>query len=77
MTANEMTPAIGATVELSADGLYVACTVADVKFSWGKPRLLVRPIAGRGERWVELSSLAYIYPSAFETEYRQPRKLGA
>lgn len=57
MTANEMIPAVGQTVELNADGLWFACTVADVKFSWGKPRLLVRPVTGSGERWVELSSI--------------------
>ena len=36
------------------EALEVACTVRDVKESYGRPRLLVRPEAGTGEQWVEL-----------------------
>ncbi len=57
MTCNEMLPAIGATVLIACDSLNVACTVADVKTAWGRPRLLVRPLAGNGEMWVELSRI--------------------
>ncbi len=62
MTCNEMIPAVGAVVLVACDGLNVACTVADVKMSWGKPRFLVRPCAGTGEVWVELSRLRMAEP---------------
>jgi hypothetical protein len=35
MTANEMMPAVGATVLIYCDGLQVTCEVVDVKTSWG------------------------------------------
>lgn len=58
MTANEMTPALGQQVYLVLDReLRFLVEVLDVKFSWGKPRLQVTPIAGKGTRWVDLSSV--------------------
>ena len=59
-TAVEMSPAVGALVQLragSAGELWIDCVVEDVKNSWGKNRLLVRPVAGDGRVWVELSSV--------------------
>lgn len=55
MTAREMFPAIGTTVELACGELQVLCTVIDVKTAYGRPRLQVKPLAGRGSVWVELS----------------------
>jgi hypothetical protein len=59
-TVTEMLPAVGALVQLRAGSggeLWIDCTVVDVKNSWGKNRLLVRPLAGDGQVWVELSSV--------------------
>lgn len=59
-TALEMSPAVGALVQLragSAGELWIDCEVLDVKCSWGRNRLLVRPVAGDGQVWVELSSV--------------------
>ena len=52
-----MIVAVGETVLLLSEGLEIACKVIDVKASWGKNRLLITPLAGNGERWVELTSV--------------------
>ena len=53
-TALDMLPAIGATVLVRFENLSILCTVKNVKNSWGKPRLLIAPVAGEGEQWIEL-----------------------
>lgn len=59
MTAREMVPAIGATVLVSVGvgDIAITCKVVDVKTAWNQVRLLVSPVAGKGEAWVELSRL--------------------
>lgn len=59
MTAREMVPALGAVVSVAVGvgDLVVSCRVKDVKTAWNQVRLLVVPIAGTGEAWVELSRL--------------------
>lgn len=54
MTATEMIPAVGQRVMVRCDELNVDCKVIDVKTAWGKPRLLVAPVAGSGQQWVSL-----------------------
>ena len=56
-TVRELTPALGATVLVRFEDLTIECNVADVKNSWGKVRLLVEPLAGKGQQWVELGRL--------------------
>ena len=59
MTAKEMIPAVGAVVVVRVeDVLMVNCKVVDVKTAWGRPRLLVTPVAGSGRQWVDLSRVA-------------------
>ena len=55
MTATQMIPAVGRIVLVAFDTLNVACEVKDVKTAWGKPRLLVSPLKGNGEQWIEMS----------------------
>jgi hypothetical protein len=50
-----MLPAVGQAVLVRCENLQVRCSVIDVKNSYGRPRLLVRPENGTGEQWVELS----------------------
>jgi hypothetical protein len=45
---------------LRCGDLHVACTVIDVKSVYGRERVLVTPVAGAGERWVELTSLVLV-----------------
>ncbi len=57
MTANQMLPAVGASVEVRFEELTIQATVLDVKHVWGKARLLIAPVAGAGQQWIELSRL--------------------
>lgn len=54
MTAREMLPAIGQTVLVRFEEILINCTVRNVKSSYGRTRLLVSPMSGSGEQWVEL-----------------------
>jgi len=56
-TANELIPAVGHTVLVRMECIGVLCKVIDAKNVYGKVRLLVRPQAGAGEQWIELSRL--------------------
>ena len=44
---------IGKSGVLRCEYLSVEITVADAKRSYGRTLLLVRPVAGNGEQWVE------------------------
>jgi hypothetical protein len=54
-TAREMVPALGTHVHVRFESLTVECWVKDVKNSYGKPRLLIVPVVGSGEQWVEMT----------------------
>ena len=56
-TVRELTPAIGARVSVRFESLTIACTVLDAKNTWNKVRILVQPVAGQGEQWIELGRL--------------------
>ena len=51
---------IGKTGALRCEYLSVDVTVADSKRSYGRTLLLVRPIAGTGEQWVEESRIRWV-----------------
>jgi hypothetical protein len=50
---------IGKNGVLRCEYLSVDVTVADAKRSYGRTLLLVRPIAGSGEQWVEESRIRW------------------
>lgn len=53
MTANEMNDRIGEQVYLEAvPGLLVRCLITNAKSSYGKTRLRLLPLEGKGEAWV-------------------------
>lgn len=54
MTATQMIPAVGAMVDVRCEQMMIRCNILDVKHVWGKARLLVSPVAGNGQQWVEL-----------------------
>ena len=59
-TALEMIPAIGVHVTVRCEQMQVECIVKNVKNSWGQPRLLVAPVAGGGEQWVEMGRVSVL-----------------
>jgi len=65
-TALDMIPALGARVLVRCEAMQIECTVKNVKNSYGQPRLLVAPVAGSGEQWVEMrrvtATTETIYP---------------
>ena len=50
---------IGKSGVLRCEYLSVEVTVADAKRSYGRTLLLVRPVAGTGEQWVEESRIRW------------------
>jgi hypothetical protein len=67
MTCKDMLPAIGSRVAVRFEDLTIACTISDVKISWAAPRLLITPVSGVGQQWVELSRV--VIQSSRETSY--------
>lgn len=57
MTANEMSPAVGHSVTVRFESIQVECRVIDVKHVYGKPRILIIPVNGTGQQWIELTRL--------------------
>ena len=51
---------IGKSGALRCEYLSVDVTVADAKRSYGRTLLLVRPVSGSGEQWVEESRISGI-----------------
>jgi hypothetical protein len=51
---------LGKTGVLRCEYLSVDVTIADAKRSYGRTLLLVRPVAGAGEQWVEESRVGRI-----------------
>lgn len=58
ITHRSMDPTIGETVGVSFDQLVINCIVVDAKAAWGRVRLLVKPVCGRGEIWVEMGRVS-------------------
>ena len=56
-TAVSMIVAVGEVIQMRAGEVWVDVIVRDVKSAWGKHRLLVGPVAGDGQQWVEMSSV--------------------
>jgi hypothetical protein len=54
-TAKMMGAAIGQEVNVRSEGWIIPMLVVDVKSAWGAVRLLVCPLRGSGEAWVDLS----------------------
>jgi hypothetical protein len=63
-TVRELSPAMGETVHVRLESFTVPCIVLDVKNAWGNVRLLVKPVLGLGEQWIELGRLVAAPPPA-------------
>lgn len=53
MTALEMMQAVGKVELIAFDEVLVQCEIIDAKTAWNRVRLLVRPVSGSGQQWVE------------------------
>jgi hypothetical protein len=69
ITATEMSPALGQRILVKFESMRVLCTVLDVKNVYGRERLLVAPIEGNGQQWVELSRIAILGQSDKPAHY--------
>ncbi len=56
-TAKQLSPAIGTTVTVRFESLQIQCLVMDAKNAYGNVRLLIVPVAGQGEQWVDITRL--------------------
>lgn len=57
MTAVELARLVGTRVALEpAPGLEIYCLVLDAKTAYGRRRVQVAPVAGRGTAWVDVES---------------------
>jgi len=59
-TGRDLSLPIGCNVTINLDGLSVDCLVLDTKSAWGMLRLLVKPVAGNGEKWIDSGRLQRI-----------------
>jgi len=58
--ASSLALCIGKTCVLRYEYLSINVTIADAKRSYGRTLLLVRPVSGAGEQWVEESRVSGI-----------------
>lgn len=70
MTAKQMIPAIGQCISARFEELAVECTVQDVKQSYGRVRLLVAPVSGTGNQWIELQRITGPQPTTNTLQVR-------
>ena len=77
MTAREMMPAIGQEVYLRVEGspnpMYVLCRVEDVKNAYGRVRVNVSPLRGKGLQWVELSRITAVETPSTSGQLQEAR----
>jgi len=60
MSYAEMQTLINQRVYLPSDGLLIECVVKNVKAAYGRLRVQVIPMSGRGETWVDASRVRLI-----------------
>jgi hypothetical protein len=53
MTTSELAPLIGRRVSAKFESLWVECTILECKQAYGRVRLLISPLEGSGEQWVD------------------------
>jgi len=56
-TVQQLLPAVGSEVSIRVQDLVIRVTVLDAKNSYGQIRLLVTPVTGSGQQWIELGRL--------------------
>lgn len=69
MTAKDMLPAIGSRALVRFESILVECIISDAKFAYGNARVLVSPVSGQGQQWVEFSRLVSAVPASSQSEH--------
>lgn len=67
LTALDMLPAIGTSVTVQFEQIQVNCTVTDVKVSYGRPRIQIKPVTGQGTQWIELARIREVKTCNLQT----------
>lgn len=65
-TVNQLHPTIGQVVVVRMESFGIDMLVKDVKQSYGQIRLLVAPLNGTGEAWVDISRCSRGYTRTAE-----------
>ena len=58
MSVKEMSDLIGTTVQIKVETFTVPMVISDVKIAYGNKRLLVSPVGGNGQSWVDASRVS-------------------
>ncbi len=66
-TVKEMAEAIGKQGTIVMEGLHVNVRIQDVKQNYGDYRLLIHPLAGDGEIWVDVRRVNFTHSSPAAT----------
>jgi hypothetical protein len=61
VSIKEMADLLGKTVQVKIDGFSVPMEIHDVKIAYGNKRLLVSPVGGHGEMWVDASRADVVF----------------
>lgn len=68
ISIREMADLLGQTVQVKIDGFTVPMEINDVKIAYGNKRLLVTPIGGSGEMWVDATRADVALPVGKPTQ---------
>jgi hypothetical protein len=60
-TAKQMIPAVGETVIVRVESFQVRMRILDAKSAYGNVRLLVTPVTGEGEAWIDCSRIVRVF----------------
>jgi hypothetical protein len=59
-TAASMIVLVGRTAQVRFEKISVLCNVLESRSQWGRVDLLVEPVGGSGQQWVEKSRVAVV-----------------
>lgn len=70
MTISEMNQLVNATATYQVKGTFkVNVRIVDVREVWGRTDVMIRPVDGTGELWVDVQSVVNVKPMTF-AEYQ-------
>jgi len=60
MTAKELTKFVGKTGRWKTQGVEIEVTITDARLMFGRIDVLITPVAGKGEAWVDCQFVGII-----------------